>query len=204
MMEHINSGRLVFYRTEEPKYFDMSHSRNVAFKVATGEIVNNLDADNYTLNYTFDDDLDSKIRKASICCWAEYINKIANECQEKVLFTKGKQLRHGRIGFFKKEFLELGGYDESLEGYGYDDEDLVHRSANLGFTLYRWGGTYFKRIHTSKKEKNQHLKVNHSETQNINTIRSEENIKNGVFVANQGVHWGKAKLIKNFKEEIEV
>ena len=26
MMEYIDSGRLVFYRTEEPKYFDMSHS----------------------------------------------------------------------------------------------------------------------------------------------------------------------------------
>jgi hypothetical protein len=208
MMEHINSGRLVFYRTTEPKYFDMSHSRNIAFKVATGEIVNNLDAD----NYTFNDDIKSQIKNVSRgekihnheFCWAEYINKIANECQEKVLFAKGKQLRHGRIGFFKKEFLELGGYDESLEGYGYDDEDLVHRSSKLGFTLYKWGGSYIKRIHTSQKEKNQHLKVKHDKTQGINTIISENNIKNGIFVANQGKHWGKAKLIKNFKEEIEV
>ena len=33
MMEHIESGRVSYYRTEEPKYFNMAHSRNIAFKV---------------------------------------------------------------------------------------------------------------------------------------------------------------------------
>jgi len=49
MMDHILSGRVSYYRTTEPKYFSMSHSRNIAYKVAKGEIVNNLDADNYTV-----------------------------------------------------------------------------------------------------------------------------------------------------------
>ena len=194
MMDHIASGRLVYYRTEEPAYYDMSHSRNIAFKMATGEIVNNLDADNFTHN----EELNSKVS------WASYINMMANQCQEKVLFTKGKQLRHGRIGFFKKEFLELGGYDEGLTGYGFDDEDLVKRSEALGFTLYRWGGQYYQRISTSKQEKNVNLKEWYKDTEKANKIKSCENIENGVLVANQGKHWGKAKLIKNFKEEIEI
>ena len=33
MIKHIESGKISYYRTEEPKYFDMSHSRNIAFKV---------------------------------------------------------------------------------------------------------------------------------------------------------------------------
>ena len=194
MMEHIKSGRLVYYRTEEPKYYDMSRSRNIAFKVATGDIVNNLDADNYTYN----DKLKPEI------CWASYINKMANECQEKVLFTKGKQLRHGRIGFFKREFLELGGYNEELTGYGFDDEDLVKRVENLGFILYRWGGQYYDRISTSKKEKNVNLKVWYKDTEKANKIKSKENIEKGIFIANKGNHWGKAKLVKNFKERVEI
>ena len=50
MMGHIESGRLVYYRTEEPQFFNFSHSRNVAMRLATGEIINNVDADNYTFN----------------------------------------------------------------------------------------------------------------------------------------------------------
>jgi hypothetical protein len=194
MMEHIESGRLVYYRTEEPKYFDMSHSRNIAFKVSTGDIVNNLDADNYTDNKDF-------TPKYS---WASYLNMMANQCNDKALFTKGKQLRHGRIGFFKKDFMALGGYDEGLKGYGFDDEDLVKRSERLGFTLYRWGGQYYSRIPTSKKEKNVNLEVWYKDTEKTNKVISAENIEKGIIVANQGKEWGKAKLVKNFKESVEI
>ena len=198
MMQHIESGKVVYYRTTEPKYFDMSHSRNIAFKVATGDIVNNLDADNYTRR------LD--IEKPEIC-WAEYLNRMANsasECPKNPIFAKGKQLLHGRIGFFKNDFLNLGGYDEGLEGYGHDDQDLMQRANLLDFKLYSWGGTYYDKIKTSKKEKNINMEKNWKTTEKINKIKSYDNIKAGKLVANQGKHWGKATLIKNFKKEIKI
>jgi hypothetical protein len=195
MMEHIESGRLVYYRTEEPKYFSMAHSRNIAFKVATGDIVNNLDADNFTTHP------DKKTEE----CWAFYLNRMANDRPEKTIFAKGKRGMHGRIGFYKKEFIELlGGYDEGLTGYGHDDHDLVKRAWHLGFMMYWWGGDYFDRIKTSRVEKNQNMKYPWKVTETRNKIKSAENLDKGIFKANQDRHWGKAKLIKNFKEELEI
>src|SRR5688572_15135597 len=44
----IHSGRLKYFRTTEPKYFHMAHSKHVAHRLATGDIVCNVDADNFT------------------------------------------------------------------------------------------------------------------------------------------------------------
>ncbi len=196
MMEHIKSGRVVYYRTDEPKCFSMAHSRNIAFKVATGDIVNNLDADNYTV---------CPIDVVPKEIWPFCLNRLANERHEKAIFSKGKKSMHGRVGFYKKEFIEeLGGYDEGLLGYGHDDHDLVKRAWKLGYSMYWWGGQYCYRIKTSRKEKNANMKRDWKVTEKENIAKSAKNIEDGKYKANEGIHWGKAKLIKNFKEEIEV
>ncbi len=196
MMEHIESGRVSYYRTDQPKYFSMAHSRNIAYKVANGEIVNNLDADNYTVKNTEEPMAEP---------WAFYLNRMANERSRKTIFAKGKRGMHGRIGFFKDEFIEeLGGYDESLLGYGHDDHDLAQRAWALNYSMYWWGGKYFSRIKTSGKEKNENMERHWKETEDENKLKSNKNIKAGIFKANKGKHWGKATLIKNFNEKIKI
>lgn len=196
MLGHIKSGKVAYYRTEEPQHFSMAHSRNIAFKLATGDIVNNLDADNYTIsppNITPDE------------CLASYINRLANEIPEKAIFAKGKRSMHGRIGFYRKEFIEeLGGYDENLLGYGHDDHDLVQRAWALGYTMYWWGGKYCYRIKTNRQEKNLNMERPWRVTETENKKKSTANLEAGKFKANEGQHWGKATLIKNFKEEIKI
>ena len=120
MMEEIEMGLLKYYRVLDPiKYYSMSHSRNITMRLAGGIdnishdiIVNQVDADNFLKhaepekNYNF----------------CEYVNLLAHEVPEKAIFGKGKRLMHGRIGFYKDEFINLlGGYDEGLSGYGHDD-----------------------------------------------------------------------------------
>jgi hypothetical protein len=195
MQGHIEAGRVTYYRTTEPTYFSMSHSRNIAFKLATGDIVNNLDADNFTRNPAV------KLTE----CWASYLNRLANHQSEKVIFAKGKRGMHGRIGFYKNDFINLlGGYDEDLLGYGHDDHDLVQRAWALGFTMYWWGGQYIERIRTSRASKNAHLERPWRITETENKTKSARNIAEGRLRANEGQHWGKAKLVKNFTEEIEI
>ncbi len=195
MMEHIESGKVVHYRTTEPVHFSMAHSRNIAFKVATGDIVNNLDADNYTKNPDIN----------TTECLATHLNRMANDCPTKVIFAKGKRGMHGRIGFYKKEFIELlGGYDEGLLGYGHDDHDLVQRAWCQDFIMYWWGGQYFNRIKTSRQEKNQNMEKSWKKTELINKEKSIENLAAGKFKANEGHEWGKAVLIKNFSKIVEV
>lgn len=195
MSHEIETGLVAYYRTTEPKHFSMSHSRNIAFRVATGDIVNNLDADNYTSHRQYPPPE----------CWATYLNRFANEQAEKVIFAKGRRAMHGRIGFYKKEFIDLlGGYDEELLGYGHDDHDLVKRAWSLGFTMFWWGGQYCARIKTSRREKDMNMERHWKITEDENKIKSAKNIELGRFKANKGRHWGKAKLIKNFREEIDI
>jgi len=192
MMDHINSGRLVYYKTCEPEYFRMGHSRNVAFKLATGEIVNNVDADNF-------------IGKGFV----DVINKLAEICPERAVFAKGKRMMHGRIGFYKSEFLTLGGYDEDLKGYGFDDHNLVYRAMALGHRFMWWHtqGDFMNRIRTSSKDKTKYMSgtnKNWKETEQINKEITFEKIKNKEWIVNKTRHWGKSTVIKNFKEEINI
>jgi GT2 family glycosyltransferase len=187
MSGHVESGKLVYARTTEPKWYHMAHSRNVAFKLATGEIVCNVDADNWTGPG-----------------FATALNRLANEKPERAVFVKGWRLLRGRVGLYRKEWLELlGGYDESLTGYGHDDRDLVDRSLLQQFRLMWFGGQYVTRIQTARSVKVANMEAkNWKATETANKERSAENIQKGLFKSNEGRKWGSAILRKNFREEI--
>src|SRR4030066_270134 len=191
LYDYIESKKLIFYRTEEPKHYKMSHSRNVVFKLASGDIVSNVDADNYT--------------KKGLAC---YVNQLANAIPSKATFIKSNQVMHGRIGFYKKEFVDLlGGYDEGLVGYGFDDRDLFFRSIALGFTILSYGKYYNKTANRIDKNINydkDSVVYNTKYIEWVNKVISMGNLLGNKFKANEGLHWGKAKVIKNFSKEISI
>jgi len=195
LKEHISSGLVNYYHTTEPKHYSMTHSRNVAFKLGQGHIVTNVDADHLTR-------LKNEYPET---CFAEYLNFLGNQRHKKSVFLKSKQKNRGRLGFFKKEFLWLGGYDEELEGYGHDDCDLLDRALLAGFTAFFFGGKYFShtddhRRHPTDNYKNKDWRY----TQRKNTLISILNLKYHKIQANEGKHWGKARLVKNWEKELEV
>jgi len=110
----------------------------------------------------------------------------------------------GRLGFFKNDFIEiLGGYDEGMVGYGHDDRDLFLRALRMSFKFLWFGGFYVIRKGTPFKENQANMEIkNWKYTERLNIKRSEENLKASKFKANEGVHWGKATVTKNFKEII--
>ena len=186
--EEIESGRIVYYRVHDVKHYSMAHSRNIGFKLATGDTVHNLDADNFT-NKGF----------------ATYLNRMAQMRPEKASFAKGKRGLHGRIGFWKREFMTLGGYDESFEGYGADDMDLLARSMLMGHQLLWWGGQFCDRLKTSGDKKIENMKVkNWRKTEDANKELMHKNLQEKNIVANKDIHWGKAKVTKNNKEDLEI
>lgn len=118
--EYLASGKLIFYKTLTPKYFHRSHSRNLAFKLATGNIICNLDADNYTGDEfaTFID--------------AQFSNKkeiYLTATATKTSYHKGAL---GRLVIEKKHFETLGGYDENMRDYGFEDSDFNERLELMG------------------------------------------------------------------------
>lgn len=120
MSKYIGSGKLIFFRTNEPAFFHRSHSRNMAMRLADCEIVCNVDADNFTgpsfakyINDCFQVD-----KNIFICAHSLATNNPAD-----VL---------GRVCVRKSDFLTVGGYDESMESYGFEDYDIINRLGLLG------------------------------------------------------------------------
>ena len=163
-----------YYKTTRPKYYNMAHSRNCAFRLASGDVVNSVDADHFT-NKGF----------------ATQINLIANN-HPNTIYVKSRQRNRGRISLFKDDFMRLGGYDEGLKDYGFEDEDLINRGRHLGLKVVRYGGEYCKVVDTHKI----HPVANYDNkewrfTQDRNAILSLYNLHRKKYVANQGYDWGK-------------
>lgn len=117
---YIDIGKLVYYRTTEPDSFHRSHARNLAFKLADGELICNLDADNFTGSN-----------------FAAYINHAYQEGPDICLSAigKAKQMKKdvlGRVCIRKELFLQVGGYDEAISTYGFEDYDFINRIEKLG------------------------------------------------------------------------
>jgi glycosyltransferase involved in cell wall biosynthesis len=174
---HIRNGRVRYLRTRTPRYYSTSHSRNVAFKHASGQLVANVDADNYTgLGF------------------ASYLNLLANLRSHHVIFVPGKRRIHGRLAMFKSEFEALGGYDEELVGYGWEDYSLLGRAMKAGYTLMWWRGRgrhFGERILTAKSDVAVNMEnSNWTETELKNKMLSLEKIHRNELVANRNARWG--------------
>ena len=114
----LDSGNIKLFRVEATQY-NMSHSRNVAFKLATGDILCNIDADNY-VGYGF----------------ARYIREVF-EKEPNVFLTCQGNPNHpgdvrGRLCVKRRDFFSIRGYDERMIFYGFDDYDIVNRLTNYG------------------------------------------------------------------------
>ncbi len=126
MHKYIENNRLKYYKTTEPVLFNRGHSTNLSFKLADGEILCKVDADNYTgKDFAF------------------YINEQFHKNKSIFLtpidFHKVQQKRlvpgdsFGRVCFTKKAFLAIKGFSESMKGYGSDDYDFTNRLELAGY-----------------------------------------------------------------------
>ncbi len=120
MKEYINNGILSYYKTTQPTFFHRSHSRNMLLKHATGDILCNVDADNFIGSF-----------------FASYVNKQFTQDPSILLaidvIKQAKHAQaHGKFCAWKEDFLSVTGYDESMDSYGYEDIDLYNRIELLG------------------------------------------------------------------------
>ncbi len=110
------SGYLKFHRLEGQEYFDRSHSRNRAFKHANGEILCNVDADNFTGKGFADYVLNAFRREQNIFLTAD--------TKMKSYFLRNA---FGRFAVRATDYWAVGGMDEEMKGYGSEILDLHDR-----------------------------------------------------------------------------
>ncbi len=110
--ELFDTGVFNYYKTLTPLCYHRTHSRNMIFRLSTGNIVCNLDADNY-LGEGF----------------AAHILNLSYITDQDVFYTPSYSERDviGRICLQRKHFLSVNGYNEALPGYGLEDIELYYR-----------------------------------------------------------------------------
>jgi len=197
-IDMIHAGSLVYVRTDEPKFFQMTHSRNIGFKIASGDIIVNVDADNYAQN-----EPPAGERRIG---FAEKINALAQGYTGRVIFAPCRTRLRGRIGLFKRDFIEeLGGYDEDLKGYGADDRSLFERARAIGYLSIYFGTHYVVRIHTRKSEKMEHMEMlSHLKNEKLNNDILRAKMDRKEYKANVGRPWGAARIVRNFTHELQI
>lgn len=137
LIQYIEDGRLVYYRTDAPEYFNRSHSRNLAFKLATGDIICNVDADNF-IGFGF----------------ASYINTIFSDRQNIFLSAIGRFDVIGRIAVRNADFYRVNGFDERMIYYGFEDLDFMQRLVMAGVKpKYFDNHDYLRAISHSNKDR---------------------------------------------------
>lgn len=207
MMSHIESGLLCYYRESTATHFVPAHSRNVSMRVATGDILCNVDADNYT-GSGFADYLKDVFSR-------DYggVTPFANH---PCVFEPVEVGGHGRIALFKRDFFYLGGYREDLIGWGEEDNDLNRRLFDLSYHRVMIHWRFLKYINHSDELRAKYIDfssldqvqsdvvANKRRSRFINKKKVDQDSHNQHYFRNIGKNWGKATLVKNFSETIEL
>lgn len=195
----IRQGVLNFYRANGHTRYLPSHSRNVTFRLATGDIVVNVDADNY-IGEGF----------------ARRINQCMAMRKEHIIAVSERFLRphstrlllKGRFALYRNDLLALGGFDEDLDdqgGYSNEDLHLVLRAMMLGYRIVRFESRFVNnRIETPEPARIKYMDVSgsYSAIKAINEKIIGEKIGRGIVFVNQNRIWGRDMLTKNFEQEV--
>jgi len=179
----IECGKLIYARTDEPSGFHQAHAKNLSHRLATGDILCNLDADNYATSQ-----------------FTEYLLDLFSSRERVVTRGQSGEGFFGRIALPKFWFYRMGGYDEELvPGYGNEDNDAYERGSALGLASLILPEKFAKVIAHSDEERLANLIVKNWNSTTANGSLSLRKRLQGKYVANQETGWGKAKLLINFK-----
>lgn len=186
--KELTSGRLAYYRTEKPKYFHMANAKNIAHNLASGDIICNLDADNFTgKDFAF------------------YINLVMQKSID-IIGIHGKDFNRisahisdcgGRIFLSKVNFLKLGGYNESFVGWGQEDIEFKKRASLLGLEVEDIPRNFLGSIRhdDSLRSKNMSLSIKESNIKNFKLLEESMSSKN-YYVKNEPIDLSEIKRIK--------
>lgn len=177
---YLSSGFLKFFKIINFPYWHASICKNTCHLLGEGEVLVNLDCDNFT-GIRGGDKLINIFKNQDI--------KLVHQWCRKEWFSGN----YGRIGVRRGLFDKLGGYDESLHNMAYQDTDLIERSK----LIFQEGVFNFPHPNYNeaiKNEKEESIKNIPQELKdrgfdwlhNQNKSTSEENISKYKSTANEG------------------
>ena len=171
--KYLDKKQLKYFFTDKLKYWHASIAKNTAHKLASGNIVVNLDCDNYIGKDGAD----------------ILIDKFKNK-GENIIISQTSQIygsgTAGRISLTKKNFIKLGGYDEQFYPMGYQDTDLIERAVRFNIKFIHLNKNNVAILNSKEKAiENCNTKIEYNTMNNTNKLLSSINIENNQLVANK-------------------
>ncbi|MEJ5054147.1 glycosyltransferase family 2 protein [Sphingobacterium sp. MYb382] len=173
--DEIRDGYLKYYWTAELKEWHASIAKNTAHILAKGDILVNLDCDNFTGK---DGGLFVLEKMLKLGIHNTVLHQFSNDYSDGTF---------GRISMSKKNFVYIGGYNEDFYPMGYQDVDLITRLMVNGLSYMNFENKRFnKAIPNTKEEglKNVFTLLTWNEMNFKNSLISRENITNGRLISN--------------------
>lgn len=181
MRDMMAAGRLVFARNPDPDHFRMAHAKNMAHRLATGDIVCNLDADNFTgvgfarhLGRLFGAAPDGAVVRPDL----SIMDALPLEARG----------AFGRIAVSRTNFTALGGYDESIRGWGGEDTNFLIRARALGLTTHLIERSDF--LHT----------IAHGNEERFSHSSADDRVLAQTRIANAGLNFSLSSLKQRFAQ----
>lgn len=196
LMECIESGRLVYYKFNGAKQFSHSHSKNLGIRLASGELVINVDADNF-IGKGFLPYVVNEIHAGSDFMLACHIIDM-----ETVNWVDNKKDVVGRIAIKKDILFKIGGYNETFDGYGFEDMDLFYRLIGLEYKHTVFNSKFLLKpiAHTNEARIFNCIEHNMIKSNYLNRQKSMLNLIRNIYTANP-YGFGKGIVYKNFSTD---
>jgi len=113
------SELITYVRLENPLPWHVCKAKNMAHSAATGDVLCNLDADNFL--------------------GEGYVTRVTREVHQGLASRLvGCHSNGGRIAVHRDDFFSIGGYDEGLAPMGGEDHDLEARLRAYGVKVLHW------------------------------------------------------------------
>jgi len=180
-------GTIKYIKTNIPKYFCAAHAKNIAHKHATGDIVCNLDADNFVTT--------------GFC---EQLVSIFKENNRNFFYSASIDAfqNHGccgKIAVRKEHFLNVNGYDESQYlGWGWDDVNFKYRTKNYNNLIGIEGDLKHNLVlfHNNQQRTANFPCKDLKKTRNLSIERIKQIDRTNDFIANKDINWGFVEDLK--------
>jgi len=174
MQGYMASGALRYGKTSDPEHFHMSHAKNMVHRIAEGDVLCNVDADNF-IGHGFAAFLENQFSKDMdiILNPSHAINR-SFSAEDRGFF--------GRVVISKDNFYKLSGYDEGFQGWGGEDNDFVRRSQALGLKHFRFEDLkYLETISHSDEERVENMQNSDGALQKVEFIKNRESVLSKVM-----------------------
>jgi hypothetical protein len=172
---------VVYAREVQSRPWHMSVAKNIAHRIGSGDVLVNLDCDNFIGN-SLDLVAEPLARGAkAVHLWSG---------------TPGDGTC-GRIAIARDVYYQFGGYDETFYPVGHEELDLLKRIRKSGIVVEHLACPANSAVMNTKEEGIKHCAVEGvtwKECVQRNRQQSDANVLAGKLIANEGRVWGKADL----------